>query len=295
VTSKRKLLELVNKKIVSGWDDPRLLTLSGIRRRGYTPEAIKDFLSRIGVAKVYSVVDIAMLEHCIREELNKKARRIMAVLKPLKLIIDNYEEGETEELEAVNNPEDELSGTRMVNFSKELYIEQDDFMENPPKKYFRLFPGSEVRLKHAYIVKCTSVEKDNNGQITAIHCTYDPTTKGGTAPEGKKIRGTIQWVSKNNAIDAQVRLYENLFNSENPDRDIDELGYDKVINKDSLVILNNCKIEKSIEKVSQTERYQFIRNGYFCLDNKDSREGNLVFNRIVSLKDSWKKIKKKNN
>jgi len=294
VMSKRKLLDLVNKKIVDGWDDPRLLTISGIRRRGYTSSALRDFLSRIGVAKVYSVVDIGLLEHCIREELNKKATRVMAVLRPIKLIIDNYEDNKFEELEAVNNPEDESMGVRFVKFSKELYIEQDDFMENPPKKYFRLYPGAEVRLKHAYIVKCTSFEKDEEtGEILAVHCEYDPATKGGMAPEGKKIKGTIQWVSKNHCLDIEVRLYENLFKTENPDKDIDEFGYEEILNEDSLTVIENCKVEEILKDSTIDDRYQFIRNGYFCIDSKDLNENKMIFNRIVSLKDSWNKIKNK--
>jgi glutaminyl-tRNA synthetase len=294
VMSKRKLLDLVNKKVVTGWDDPRLLTISGMRRRGYTKESIIDFLTRIGVSKVFSVVDIGLLEHCLRDDLNKRAKRFMAVINPVKLVIDNYEVDKEEVFEAVNNPNDESEGTRKVKFSKELYIEKSDFMENPPKKYFRMFIGNEVRLKHAYIVKCKSVEKDEKtGKIKEIHCDYYSDTRGGTAPNGKKIKGTIQWVSKNHSVDAEIRLYNNLFKTEFPDRDIDVLGYEEVINENSLEIFKKSKIEKSILDANDEERFQFIRNGYFYKDSKDSSKDNLVFNRIVSLKDTWKKIKNK--
>lgn len=292
VMSKRKLIELVKNGYVNGWDDPRMPTLSGLRRRGFTPASIRDFAERIGVAKTLSTVDVALLEHCIREELNLKAKRVMAVLKPIKLIIDNYPEGMSEEFDAENNPEDPQAGTRKVPFSKELYIESDDFMVNPPKGYFRMFPGGEVRLKHAYIVKCESYVENAQGNVTEVHCTYDPATRGGNAPEGKKVKGTIQWVSAAHAVDAEVRLYDRLFTI--PDPEVEEgKDYKENLNPDSLKVLTNCKVEPGIDKAGPDERFQFIRTGYFCTDSKDSKPGKPVFNRIVALKDSWAKVQAK--
>jgi len=289
VMSKRKLLELVKNNYVSGWDDPRMPTLSGLRRRGYTPEAIRDFCSRIGVAKADSMIDIALLEHCVREDLNKRAQRIMAVLRPLKVIIDNYPEGQVEEFDAENNPEDPGAGTRKVPFSKVIYIERDDFMENPPKKYFRLFPGGEVRLKHAYFIKCERVVKDEQtGEIIELHCTYDPETRGGNAPDGRKVKGTIHWVSAAHAVDAEVRLYDTLFNG--PDPDSVEGDYKEYLNPNSLEVLKSCKIEPSVKGAEKGTRYQFLRMGYFCIDTVDTTDEKLVFNRIVALKDTWAKI-----
>ncbi|MGA9293175.1 MAG: glutamine--tRNA ligase/YqeY domain fusion protein [Ignavibacteriaceae bacterium] len=290
VMSKRKLLQLVEEGFVSGWDDPRMPTLSGLRRRGYTPEAVRNFSEKVGVAKRDNTIDIALLEYSIREDLNKNAMRVMGVLNPLKLIIDNYPEGQTEELEAINNPEDPSSGTRKISFSKELYIEQDDFMENPPKKYFRLFPGNEVRLRYAYIIKCTDFKKDaDTGEIKEVHCLYFPETKSGSDKSGKKVKGTIHWVPVNNAIDTEVRLYDRLFSVEDPEDD-KEKDFKEFLNPDSLRVLKNCKLEKSIESASPGSRYQFERQGYFCADSRDSQKGNLVFNRIVPLRDTWAKI-----
>lgn len=290
VMSKRYLRELVETGLVSGWDDPRMPTLCGLRRRGYSSGAIKDFLDRIGVSKTNSTVDYALLEHCIREDLNKKAERVMAVLRPLKVVIDNYPEGQVEEFEVENNPEDSASGTRKVWFSKVLYIEQEDFMENPPKKYFRLFPGGEVRLKSAYFVKCESVVKDpQTGEITEIHCTYDPASKGGNSPDGRKVKGTIHWVSAAHAVDAEVRLYDNLFTAPAPGSDGREYADD--LNPNSLEVLTGCKLEASLNNPDMSKRYQFLRIGYFCQD-KDSAANKLVFNRIVGLKDSWAKAVK---
>ncbi len=290
VMSKRKLLELVKNNYVSGWDDPRMPTISGLRRRGYTPESIRDFCDRIGVAKTSSTVDTALLEHCIREDLNKHALRVMAVLRPLKLIIDNYPEDLVEEFEADNNPEDPDAGTRKVPFSKTLYIEQDDFMENPPKGYFRLFPGAEVRLKHTYFVKCVDFVKDEKtGEILEIHCTYDPETRGGNAPDGRKVKGTLHWVSAQHAVDAEIRLYDRLFTVPNPG---EERDYKEDLNESSLEVLTNSKLEPSLASVTPGDRYQFLRMGYFCADSVDSKPDHLVFNRIVGLKDSWAKAKK---
>lgn len=291
VMSKRKLLELVQNNYVDGWDDPRMPTLSGLRRRGYTPEAIRDFCDRVGVAKTTSVVDLGILEHCIREDLNKKASRVMAVLKPLKVIIDNYPDDLVEEFDADNNPEDEKAGTRKVPFSKVIWIEQEDFMEIPPKGYFRLTPGKEVRLKHAYFVKCESIVKDDvTGEVIEVHCTYDPESRGGNSPDGRKVKGTIQWVSEAHAIDAEVRLYDTLFNVADPDNA--EGDYKANLNPGSLEELLNCKIEPSVAEAGKNAKYQFIRNGYFCEDSKHSSKDKLVFNRIVQLKDTWAKINK---
>jgi len=290
VMSKRKLLELVEEKRVNGWDDPRLPTIAGLRRRGYTPAAIQNFCDRIGVAKRDSTVDVALLEYCIRDELNKTAPRVMGVLHPLKVVIENYPEGQEEEHEAINNPEDENAGTRRVPFSKILYIERDDFMENPPKKFFRLAPGREVRLRYAYFVKCTDVVKDPaTGELSEIKCTYDPNTKGGNAPDGRKVKATIHWVSAKHAIDAEVRLYDRLFNMENP---MEGPDFHENLNSDSLETIPHAKLEPSLENARPGERYQFERTGYFFVDPKDSKEKKPVFNRIVTLKDTWMKIQK---
>jgi len=278
--SKRKLLELVKNGVVSGWDDPRMPTISGIRRRGYTPESIRDFCERIGVAKSNSLVDIALLEHCVREDLNAKAPRVMTVLRPLKVIIDNYPDGQVEEFDAEINPENPALGTRKVPFSKVIYIERDDFAENPPKGFFRLAPGREIRLKHAYYIKCESVIKDEQtGEVIELHCTYDPASRGGWTNDGRKVRGTSHWVSAAHAIDVEVRLYDYLFLDDEP-------TLDSPVNPESLVILKCCKAEPSLAGAVPGERFQFLRQGYFCVD-KDSTPGKLVFNRTVGLKDSW--------
>jgi glutaminyl-tRNA synthetase len=290
VMSKRKLLELVNSGVVWGWDDPRMPTLSGLRRRGYTPESIRDFCERIGVGKADNMVDIAQLEYSIREDLNRKANRVMAVLRPLKVVILNYPEKKVEMLEAVNNPEDPESGSRMIPFSREIYIEQDDFMENPPKKYFRLYLGNEVRLKHAYFIKCIDVIKDEKGEITEVHCTYDPASKSGEAGDGRKVKGTLHWVSAEDAVDAEARLFEHLFTKENPDEDED---FKVNLNQASVEILRNCKVEPSLKNAQPGTKFQFLRQGYFCVDEKDSKPGSPVFNRTVSLKDTWAKIVKR--
>ena len=291
VMSKRKLRELVEKNYVSGWDDPRMSTLCGMRRRGYTPEAIRDFCERIGVSKANSVVDFALLEACIREDLNKKAPRAMAVLRPIKLIIDNYPEDKVEQIEVEVNPENPEMGKRTVEFSRELYIEEDDFMEDAPKKYFRLSPGREVRLKSAYYVTCTSCEKDEDGNIIAVHCTYDPETRGGDSPDGRKVKGTIHFVSAAHAIDAEVRLYDRLFTVENPSDETGVNDFTDNLNKDSMIVLKNAKLESNLTNLSVGDKFQFLRLGYFCVD-KDSTPEKPVFNRTVALKDSWKKINK---
>jgi len=293
IMSKRKLIELVKNRYVSGWDDPRMPTISGLRRRGYTAEAIRDFCDRIGVAKRDSVVDIALLEHCIREELNSSAPRVMAVLRPLRVIIDNYPEGQVEWLEAENNPENPGMGSRQIPFSRELYIEQDDFMEDPPKKFFRLAPDREIRLKSAYIIKCERVVKDEQtGEIIELHCSYDPESHSGGATSGRKIKGTSHWVSAAQAIKAEVRLYEHLFLSENPDNEEEGLDYKSKLNPDSLEVLSACLVEPSLAGAESGSRFQFMRQGYFYIDPMDTAENRLVFNRIVSLRDSWAKIQK---
>ena len=292
--SKRYLLRLVKEDLVDGWDDPRMPTISGFRRRGYTPEAIRKFLEAIGVSKSISVVDFAFLEHFIRDEMNAKAKRVMAVLDPIKVTIENYPEGQIEEVETENNPEDETAGTRKVPFSREIYIERDDFIEVPPnRKYFRLYPGNEVRLKSAYYITCKDVIKDENGEVKELICTYDPDTKGGTSPDGRKVRGTIHWVSANDCIDAEVRLYENIFNDENPQPS--EETFADMLNPDSLKIISNAKVEKVLGEAKVGDFYQFMRTGYFCVDSKNFEEGKLVFNRTVALKDSWGKIANKQN
>lgn len=292
VMSKRKLLELVKKNLVNGWDDPRMPTISGLRRRGFTPESLRVFADRIGVAKRDNVIDVAFLEHCVREDLNKRANRVMAVLNPLKLVITNYPAGKTEEMEAVNNPEDETAGKRMVPFSAEVYIEREDFMEDPPKKYFRLSPGSEVRLKYAYIIKCEDVIKDAAGNITELRCTYDPQTRSGMPESNRKVKGTIHWVSAQHAKQAEVRLFDRLFVKESPEETEEGEDFKANLNPDSLKIIK-AFIEPSAANPSSLEKFQFERLGYFCADY-DSKPGMPVFNRTVTLKDSWVKIEKNN-
>jgi glutaminyl-tRNA synthetase len=294
VMSKRKLLQLVNDKKVEAWDDPRMPTISGLRRRGYTPESIRNFAERIGVAKRDNTIDVALLENCVREDLNKRALRVMAILRPLKVVITNYPEGQTEELEAINNPEDASMGVRNVTFTRELYIEQDDFMENPPSKFFRLTPGKEVRLRYAYIVKCESVVKDEaTGEIKEVHCTFDPETKSGSEKSNRKVKGTIHWVSATAAKDVEVRLYDRLFSVEDPTSD-KEGDWKDSINPHSLEVLSNCKAEAHLVNAKPGEHFQFERLGYFCVD-KDSAAGKPLFNRTVALRDSWAKIEKKFN
>ncbi|MBN2559980.1 MAG: glutamine--tRNA ligase/YqeY domain fusion protein [Phycisphaerae bacterium] len=291
VMSKRRLLELVREGHVRGWDDPRLPTLAGLRRRGYTPESIRDFCRDIGAAKFISVIDIARVENALRADLNKRAPRVMAVLRPLRVVIDNYPEDQVEELEAVNNPEDPSAGTRKVPFSRVLYIEREDFREDPPKKFFRLAPGREVRFRYAYFVTCTDVVKDENGEIVELHCTYDPATRGGDAPDGRKVKGTIHWVSAAHALEADVRLYSHLFSKPDPS-DVEEGGdWKDTLDPDSLETLTSCRVEPSLAGAAPGSRYQFERQGYFCID-PDSTDTKLVFNRTVSLRDSWAKIEK---
>ena len=287
VMSKRRLLQLVEEGYVHGWDDPRMPTISGLRRRGYTPESLRVFADRIGVARSESTVDVAQLEDCVRDDLNKRSARVMAVLRPLKVVIENYPEGKAEELEAVNNPEDESMGKRKIPFSRILYIEQDDFREDPPKKYFRLSPGAEVRLRYAYIIKCTNVVKDEEGRIVELHCTYDPETKSGSAQSARKVKGTIHWVSAAHAMEAEVRLYDRLFNTENPGGE----NWKDQINPASLQIQKGCKVEPGLVSARAKDRFQFERLGYFCVDH-DSKPGSIVFNRTVTLRDSWAKIEK---
>ena len=290
--SKRKLLQLVQEERVSGWDDPRMPTLSGIRRRGYTPEAIRNFCAAIGVSKTTGSIELAMLEHFVREDLNKRAPRVMAVLRPLKVVIDNYPESQVEEMDAVNNPEDPAAGSRKVPFSRVLYIEQDDFREVPPPKYFRLTPGREVRLRYGYFVKCTSVVKNQQDEIVEVHCTYDPATRGGNAPDGRKVKATIHWVSAAHALDAEVRIYENLFLKENPG-EVEE-GKDVLdnLNPNSLQVIAHAKLEPSLADAAIGARYQFERLGYFSVD-PDSKPAKLIFNRTIALKDTWAKVEKK--
>ena len=289
VMSKRKLKLLVDGNHVAGWDDPRMPTISGLRRRGYTPESIREFANRIGVAKRDGVIDIALLDHCLREDLNKRALRVMAVLDPVKVIITNYPEEQVEELDAENNPEDESAGKRKLPFTRELYIERSDFMENPPKKFFRLGPGREVRLKHAYYITCTDFIKDENGDVAEIYCTYDPATKGGWSDDGRKVRGTLHWVSAQHAVDAEVRLYDHLFNVENPETDGDD--FIQYLNPNSLIKTSEVKLEIGLQGAAIGTNYQFLRNGYFYLD-LDSTEEKLIFNRTVGLRDSWSKKQK---
>ncbi|MGC1373949.1 MAG: glutamine--tRNA ligase/YqeY domain fusion protein [Candidatus Sulfotelmatobacter sp.] len=290
--SKRKLRQLVDEGRVNGWDDPRMPTLSGMRRRGYTPEAIRNFVTAAGVSRTNGVVELAMLEHFVREDLNKRSLRVMAVLRPLKVVIDNYPENQVEEMDAVNNPEDASAGTRKVPFSRVLYIEQDDFREDPPKGYFRLSPGREVRLRYGYFITAKSVMKNDRGEIVEVHCTYDPATRGGNAPDGRKVKSTIHWVSAAHAIDAEVRIYETLFSKENPD-EVDEGGdFTENLNPLSLEVIRQAKLEPSLANAAVGGRYQFERLGYFCAD-LDSKPGKLVFNRTVALKDTWAKVERK--
>ncbi len=292
IMSKRKLLHLVEEGHVNGWDDPRMPTLCGMRRRGYSPESIRTFCKRIGVNKFNSTIDIALLEHCLREDLNKRSYRVMAVLRPLKVVIDNFPENEVEWMDAVNIPGDPNAGTRKVPFSKVLYIEQDDFMEDPPRKFFRLAPGREVRLRYAYLVTCTDVVKDENGLIVELRCTYDPETRGGNAPDGRKVKSTLHWVSQVQAKKAEVRLYEHLFTQERPDDDVvDGDDFTSNLNRNSMEVLSGCMVEPSLEKAQPLDRFQFERLGYFCLD-QDTRDGALVFNRTVTLRDTWAKVQK---
>ncbi len=294
VLSKRKLLQLVEEKIVSGWDDPRMPTLSGLRRRGFTAEAIRDFCDRIGVARAQSTVDYALLEHCLREDLNRRAPRVMAVLRPLKVVIENYPEGQAETLEAINNPEDPAAGTRPVPFSREIYIERDDFMIDPPKKFFRLAPGREVRLRYAYLVTCTGVETDpETGDITALRCTYDPATRGGDAPDGRKVKGTLHWVAAATAVAAEVRLYDHLFTVDNPGDAPEGKTFLDWINPENLTVLDDCRLEPALAAAAGGDFFQFERMGYFCADPVDSRPGRPVFNRSVTLRDTWAKIQQK--
>src|SRR5579859_3758793 len=291
--SKRKLRQLVERGTVRGWDDPRMPTLSGMRRRGYTPEAIRNFVAAVGVSRTNGIVELAMLEHFVREDLNKRSPRVMAVLRPLKVVIDNYPEGQVEEMDAQNNPEDESAGSRKVPFSRVLYIEQDDFREVPPPKYFRLTPGREVRLRYGYFITCTSVVKNDNGEVVEVHCTYDPATRGGNAPpDGRKVKSTIHWVSAAHAVPAEVRIYENLFTKEDPNQTEGDQDFTADLNPNSLEVISNAKLEPSLANDAAGNRYQFERLGYFCAD-PDSRPAKPVFNRTVALKDTWAKVEKK--
>ena len=292
VMSKRRLLELVEQGYVKGWDDPRMPTLSGLRRRGYTPESIRNFCERIGVAKRDSMVDVALLEHCLREDLNKRAQRVMGVLRPLKVVIDNYPEDQVEELDAINNPEDPAMGTRKVPFSRVLYIERDDFREDPPKKFFRLAPGREVRLRYAYYIICVDVVKDEKtGEVVELHCTYDPKTRGGDSPDGRKVKATLHWVSASHSLEAEVCLYDRLLTVQNPSDESESADYKDYLNSESLQTLPSCRVEQSLAGSAPGSRYQFERQGYFCVDY-DSSDKKLVFNRTVSLRDTWAKIEK---
>jgi glutaminyl-tRNA synthetase len=290
VMSKRKMLRLVEEGHVNGWDDPRMPTIQGLRRRGYTPESIRNFSEKVGVAKRDNMIDVALLEHCLRNDLNKKALRRMGVLRPLKLVIENYPEDQVEKLDAINNPEDPEAGSRTVPFSRELYIERDDFMEDPPKKFFRLGPGREVRLRYAYYIICNEVVKDGNGEVVELRCSYDPETKGGDSPDGRKVKGTLHWVSAPNALNAEVRLYDRLFSKENPE---DGEDFTSNLNPDSLQTLSNCKLEPALARTESGASFQLERLGYFCLDSEDSSAGNLVLNRTTPLRDSWAKLQKK--
>jgi len=292
VMSKRKLLQLVQQGFVTGWNDPRMPTITGLRRRGYTAESIRDFCTRIGVAKKENVIDVAQLEHSIREDLNRRARRVMAVLRPLKIVLTNYPEGQVEEVDIINNPEDPSAGTRKVPFSRVLYIERDDFREDPPKKFFRLSPGKEVRLRCAYFVMCTNVVKDAHGAIVELHCTYDPDTRGGDAPDGRRVKATLHWVSAAHAIGAEVRLYDRLFSVEDPERASPGKTFLDNLNPSSLEVLRDCRLEPGLASTEPGMRVQFERLGYFCAD-LDSRPGALVFNRTVSLRDTWARIEQK--
>lgn len=293
VLSKRKLMQLVEDNHVNGWDDPRMPTISGLRRRGYTANSIRNFCEKIGITKHDSITDVALLEHSLRDDLNKNAIRVMGVLNPLKIVITNYPEDTTEELVAINNPEDESAGKRKVPFSKELYIERDDFMEDPPKKFYRLSPGREVRFRYAYFITCNEVIKDENGEILELHCTYDPETKGGNAPDGRKVKATIHWVSANHALKREVRLYDRLFTESDPEHNKEEKDYLEYLNPESLKVLENCYLEPSLENAKPGENYQFERIGYFTVDSKSYENGEQVFNRTVTLRDAWAKVKGK--
>jgi glutaminyl-tRNA synthetase len=292
VLSKRRLLRLVEGGYVNGWDDPRMPTIAGFRRRGYTPEAIRDFCDRIGVAKNSAIIDIALLEHSLRDHLNKTAPRAMAVLRPLKVVITNYPEDETDWLDAVNNPEDESAGTRKAPFSREIYIERDDFMEDPPRRFYRLAPGREVRLRYGYFITCQEVVKDESGEVVELRCTYDPETRGGSAPDGRRVRATLHWVSAAHAIEADVRLYDHLFTQWNPDEDVED-GADwlSFLNPESLVTVTDAKLEPSLADAVPGTRYQFERQGYFCVDTKDSAPDRVVFNRTTTLRDTWARVR----
>jgi glutaminyl-tRNA synthetase len=293
VLSKRRLIQLVEEKHVSGWDDPRMLTISGLKRRGYTPEAIRNFCERIGVARRDSMVDMALLEYTIREDLNKRAPRVMGVLNPLRVVIDNYPEGQMEEFEAENNPEDAGMGSRKLPFSRELFIEKEDFLEEPPKKFFRLAPGREVRLKHAYYITCNHVEKDAaSGEIRTLHCSYDPKTRGGWSDDGRRVKGTLHWVSAAHALKAEIRLYEHLFIKENPNDLKEGQSFKDYLNPESLKVLNECYVEPSLAMAKPGSHYQFLRQGYFCVDTMDTTKDRPVFNRIVTLRDTWARIQK---
>jgi glutaminyl-tRNA synthetase len=294
VMSKRKLLQLVQQGHVAGWDDPRMPTISGLRRRGYTPESIRDFCTRIGIAKKENVIDVAQLEHAVREDLNKRAPRVMVVLRPLKVVITNYPEGQTEEVDVINNPEDPGAGTRKVCFSRQLYIERDDFREDPPKKFFRLAPGREVRLRCAYFIRCDEVVKDASGDVVELRCTYDPTTRGGEAPDGRKVKATLHWVSAGHAVPVEVRLYDRLFSVEDPEAVKDGQTFLDHLNRDSLEVLSPCQAEASLRDAPPSARFQFERLGYFSVD-PDTKPGALVFNRTVSLRDAWAKIEQRGN
>ena len=293
ILSKRKLVELVQEGHVSGWDDPRMPTIAGLRRRGYTPDAIRDFCERIGVAKRDSLTDIALLEHCLRDDLNRRAPRVMAVLRPLKVVIDNYPEDRVEDIESVNNPEDPAMGSRTVPFSRVLYIEQDDFREDPPKGFFRLSPGREIRLKDAYYITCVEVNKDPaTGEVVELHCTYAPDTRGGRSADGRKVRGTSHWVSAAHSLEAEVRLYDHLFSKADPTAEMEGEDYRDYLDPGSLQVLTGCRVEPGLAQGKPGTPYQFLRQGYFCLDSVDSRPDSLVFNRAVSLRDSWARTEK---
>jgi glutaminyl-tRNA synthetase len=290
--SKRKLLTLVQNGHVRGWDDPRMPTLAGLRRRGYTPEALRHFCGAIGVSKTNGIIELGLLEHFVREDLNKRALRVMGVLRPLRVVLDNYPEGQVEELDAVNNPEDESAGARKVPFSRVLYIDADDFREDPPKQYYRLSPGREVRLRYGYLITCTGVVKNDAGEVIEVHCTYDPATRGGNAPDGRKVKSTIHWVSAAHAVDAEVRLYETLFTVENPNETEEGQDFTANLNPNSLEILTGCKLEPCLRDALPGSSYQFERLGYFCADPDGSPE-RPVFNRTVALRDTWAKIEKR--
>ena len=292
VMSKRKLMQLVKEGYVDGWDDPRMPTVCGLRRRGYTPESIRNFCDKIGVTKFNSQTDVALLEHCVKDDLNKRAPRVMGVIDPLRVVIDNYPDGQAEELDAVNNPEDESAGTRKVPFSKVLYVDRKDFREEAPRKFHRLVPGREVRLRYGYFITCQDYVKDETGKVVELHCTYDPETRGGSAPDGRKVKGTIHWVSAEHALDAEVRLYDRLFRTINPDDAPEGGDFKDNLNPDSLQVTTACKVEPSLADANPGNRVQFEREGYFCIDTKDSTPDHLVFNRTVPLRDSWAKIEK---